>query len=91
MDTAASHPLPDILSSDYQPFSVGEFWVFYFSGLSQSIRTDAHRATMNTNGPSKLFRFTFPGMTPVLVLLRSSNEVTDDPSKLARYLFRDGV
>ena len=30
------------------------------------------------------------GMAPVLVPLRPSSEVTDDPSKLARYLFRDG-
>src|SRR6267143_2685039 len=47
---------------------------FYFSGLSRSIRTDAHRATMNTNGPSKLVRFTLPGRTPMLVYVRPSNE-----------------
>jgi hypothetical protein len=29
---------------------------------------------MNTNGPSKLARFTLPGMAPVLVPLRPSNE-----------------
>jgi hypothetical protein len=30
------------------------------------------------------------GMAPVLIPLRLSNEVTDDPSKLAHPLFRDG-
>jgi len=30
------------------------------------------------------------GMAPVLVPLRPSSNVTDDPSELARYLFRDG-
>jgi hypothetical protein len=30
------------------------------------------------------------GLAAVLSLLRQSNEVTDDPSKLARYLLRDG-
>ena len=30
------------------------------------------------------------GMAPVLVPLRPSSEVTVDPSKLVRYLFRDG-
>jgi len=30
------------------------------------------------------------GGCPMSVLLRPSNEVTDDPSKLARSLFRDG-
>src|SRR5437879_7880058 len=40
--------------------------------------------------PSKLARFSFHGMAPVLVPLRPSSEGTDDPSKLARYFFRDG-
>ena len=48
---------------------------FYFSGLSQSIRTCAHRATIiPLNDPSKLARFTFLGMAPVLVPLRPSSE-----------------
>jgi hypothetical protein len=35
-------------------------WTFYFSELPQSIRTYAHRATMNTNIPSKCAWFFFP-------------------------------
>ena len=51
----------------------------------------AHRATViHLNDPSKLACFPSLGMAPVLVPLQPSSEVTDDPSKLARYLFRDG-
>ena len=41
--------------------------------------------------PSKLLSFIPPGMVSVLVLLHPSSETTDDPSKLARLLFREGV
>ncbi len=34
--------------------------------------------------------FLFLGRAPMLVYVRPSSEVTDDPSKLARYFFRDG-
>jgi hypothetical protein len=44
----------------------------------------------NINGLSKLARFSLNGMAPVLVPLRPSSEITDAPSKLARYLSRDG-
>ena len=30
------------------------------------------------------------GIAPIRVLLRPSNEATDNPSKLAHYIFRDG-
>jgi len=74
MDTVVTIPcgISSCLITSRSP--VENIGAFYFSGLSRSIRTDAHRATMNTNGPSKLARFTLPGMTPVLVPLRPSSE-----------------
>ena len=43
------------------------------------------------DGPSKIAgTFSFGRGAPMLVYVRPSNEATDDPSKLARYLFRDG-
>jgi hypothetical protein len=51
----------------------------------------AHRATViHLLDPSKLACFPSFGGAPMLVYVRPSNETTDDPSKLARYLFRDG-
>ena len=47
-------------------------------------------STAQSNVPSELACFTLLGMAPVLVPLRPSSEATDDPSKLARYLSRDG-
>ena len=38
----------------------------------------------------ELARVFSPGMAPVLVSLRPSSEVTDDPSKLARFSFLEG-
>ena len=50
-----------------------------------------HRGTViRLNHPSKLACFPSLGRAPMLVYVRPSNEVTDIPSKLARYLFRDG-
>ncbi|HMI38927.1 MAG TPA: hypothetical protein VK500_03410, partial [Nitrospiraceae bacterium] len=59
-------------------------------GVAKAALYCAHRATMNTNNPSKLVRFFSVGRAPVLIYVRPSNEATDDPSKLACYLFRDG-
>jgi hypothetical protein len=42
--------------------------------------------TARINDPSKLARYSSHGMAPVLVPLRPSSEVTDDPSKQARSL-----
>jgi hypothetical protein len=43
-----------------------------------------------SRSPFKLACVPSLGRAPMLVYVRPSNETTDDPSKLARYLFRDG-
>jgi hypothetical protein len=51
----------------------------------------AHRATLiHIIDPSELACFSSLGKARMLVYVRASSQVTDDPSKLARYLVRDG-
>src|SRR5713101_328360 len=73
MDTAAYHPLPDILLSAFPSFSGGEFSDIL---LFRIVSVNPHRRASSDheyNGPSKLARFTLPGKAPVLVYVRPSN------------------
>src|SRR5713101_2297591 len=74
MDTAAYHPLPDILLSAFPSFSGGEFSDIL---LFRIVSVNPHRRASSDheyNGPSKLARFTLPGKAPVLVPLPPSSE-----------------
>jgi hypothetical protein len=56
-------------------------------GVAKAALDCAHRATIiHLIDPSKLACYSSFGGAPMLVYVRPSNEVTDDPSKLARYL-----
>jgi hypothetical protein len=59
--------------------------------LSHRARSASTKDRLATAFPSlRTCSFLFLGRTPMLVYVRPSNEATDDLSKLARYLFRDG-
>ena len=58
-------------------------------GSGQIVLHCAHRESNSTLPPDLLYQPP-PRAAPMPVLLRPSSEVTDDPSKLARFLFRDG-
>jgi hypothetical protein len=93
------HPPYPLIAS--QSFSRGvplaQARAFRFSplcpkGSSQTVLHCAHRATViHLNDPSKLACVPSLGRAPMLVYVRPSNEVTDDPSKLARYLSGMGL
>ena len=91
MTITGYHFLPYTLPHGYPPLSGGE----YLSILLFKIPSvNLHRRASSALEYRYSFRapsFHSPGMGPVLVTLRPSSEVTDDPSKLAGYLFGVGL
>ena len=85
-DMASSH-----IARRARPALLQDFFSPSQEGRSQSGFHSAHRATVfRLNDPSKLACFPSLGRVPMLIYVRLSNEITYNPSKLARSPFRDG-
>ncbi len=79
--------LNDSLSPKVAPCPRRGLSNFLYLSLGERLRLPY---TARINDPCKLTRYSSHGMAPELVPLRPSSEVTNDPPKLARYLFEDG-